>query len=557
MAAFSLLDLIFYIILVKIMYMSNTLYRKYRPQVFDEIVGQNHIKITLQNEIAQNKVSHAYLFSGSRGIGKTTIARIFAKALNCDKRKDGKIEPCNKCQSCEDIKAGRSLNIIEIDAASHTGVDNVRENIIANSRVPAPKGKYKVFIIDEVHMLSISAFNALLKTLEEPPERVVFILATTEIHKVPETIISRCQRFDFKRVPLKDNVKRLQLIAKEEERIIDKEVLENIARHSEGCLRDAESLLGQVLTLEGNKITMQEASLIIPRSDIGLIFDFFSFLIYKDSGKAISLINRLVDEGVDLNNFTKELIEFLRNILIYKITQNIELISFGLSTENESKLNSLIQETDSNRLVQMIELFIEKKQELKQTSIPQLPLEMGVVEISLGVKKNLKIEESANDKIVIEEENKAPDPFKPLKEEVKKPLQAESKKYNKQNNTSNVKVDISIDQIRKKWGEFLKILSDRNHGLTSLIKMNRIIGLEGNILKIGSVYQFHIDRLSDSKHKVIIEHTLQEVYSQPLIFECVLEEMKGDVQNIKEEEKKDIESTVSNILEVFGGEVIE
>lgn len=537
--------------------MSNTLYRKYRPQIFDEIVGQNHIKITLQNEIAQNKVSHAYLFSGPRGIGKTTIARIFAKALNCDKRKEGKSEPCDKCQSCEDIKAGRSLNIIEIDAASHTGVDNVRENIIANSRVPAPKDKYKVFIIDEVHMLSISAFNALLKTLEEPPERVVFILATTEIHKVPETIISRCQRFDFRRVLLKDIVKRLQYVVKEEDRTVDKEVLENIARQSEGCLRDAESLLGQVLTLEGKKITMQEASLIIPRSDIGLIFEFFSYLVNKDSSKAIDLINRLVDEGVDLNNFTKELIEFLRNILIYKITQNVELISLGLSSDHESKLNGLIQETDASRLVQIIELFIEKRQELKQSSLPQLPLEMGVIEISLGVKKNLVIDKSAENDISLKPKIENPDPFKEEKPKPSKLETLENKKTPAQSKQAKVKVDITIDQINKKWGEFLQVLSDKNHGLTSLIKMNRIIGLEGNVLKIGSVYQFHTDRLSDGKHKIIIEQTLREVYNQPLAFECVLEEMKGDVQNIKEEEKKDIESTVSNILEVFGGEVIE
>src|SRR3989344_5558425 len=188
--------------------MATTLYRKYRPQTFAEVVGQNHIKTTLQNELEKDKIAHAYLFSGPRGLGKTTMARLFAKAVNCLTRKSGQSEPCNQCNSCQEVITGRSLDVIEIDAASHTGVDNVRENIIENSRFTPTSRKFKVFIIDEVHMLSTSAFNALLKTLEEPPEHAIFILATTEIHKVPETIVSRCQHFDFHKVPTADIVKR-------------------------------------------------------------------------------------------------------------------------------------------------------------------------------------------------------------------------------------------------------------------------------------------------------------------------------------------------------------
>ena len=189
--------------------MAQALYRKYRPVRFSDLVGQNHIRITLQNELEQDRVAHAYLFSGPRGVGKTTTARLLAKAVNCKDRKDS--EACEKCDFCKEISQGKSLDVIEIDAASHTGVDNVRENIIENSRFTPQRLKYKVFIIDEVHMLSLSAFNALLKTLEEPPEHVIFILATTEIHRVPETIISRCQRFDFKRVSVDDLVKRMSL----------------------------------------------------------------------------------------------------------------------------------------------------------------------------------------------------------------------------------------------------------------------------------------------------------------------------------------------------------
>lgn len=202
-----------------------TLYRKYRPQTFAEAVGQNHIKLTIQSELATDKIAHAYLFCGPRAVGKTTFARLVAKAINCLNRQEGSFEPCDKCESCQEIVLGRALDIIEIDAASNTGVDNVRDNIIASARVSPSKSKYKVFIIDEVHMLSISAFNALLKILEEPPKRVVFILCTTETHKVPATIISRCERFDFKRIGLVDIVKKLSHIVREEKVKVDKDIL--------------------------------------------------------------------------------------------------------------------------------------------------------------------------------------------------------------------------------------------------------------------------------------------------------------------------------------------
>ncbi|MFH1583488.1 MAG: DNA polymerase III subunit gamma/tau, partial [Candidatus Falkowbacteria bacterium] len=187
----------------------STLYRKYRPQNFTEVVGQNHIKVTLEQEIKTDKITHAYLFCGPRAVGKTTLARVLAKSINCEKRKKDSANPCNTCLSCSEITDGRALDIIEIDAASHTGVENVRENIIASARVAPSRSKYKVFIIDEVHMLSAQAFNALLKVIEEPPANVIFILCTTEAHKVPATIISRCQRFDFKRIGVNDAVKKL------------------------------------------------------------------------------------------------------------------------------------------------------------------------------------------------------------------------------------------------------------------------------------------------------------------------------------------------------------
>ena len=238
-----------------------TLYRKYRPQRFAELLGQDHVGQTLRNEVARKQLGHAYLFSGPRGIGKTSTARILAKAVNCLAPKGG--EPDNTCEACVSINENRALDVLEIDAASYTGVDNIRE-IIEHSRFTPSTLTYKVFIVDEVHMLSAAAFNALLKTLEEPPSHVLFILATTEIHKVPDTILSRCQRFDFRRLSESDLAKRLRWIAEQEDRAVDDEVIDAVVRVADGSSRDAESILGQLFALGGKKITRAEADLVLP-----------------------------------------------------------------------------------------------------------------------------------------------------------------------------------------------------------------------------------------------------------------------------------------------------
>jgi DNA polymerase-3 subunit gamma/tau len=319
-----------------------TLYRKYRPQTFSEIIGQRHIVQTLTNAIKNGHIGQAYLFTGPRGTGKTTMARILAKAVNCQKRKD--FEPCGACDICKNITDGRSLDIIEIDAASNTGVDNIRE-LRETVKLPPTQAKYKVYIIDEAHMLSAGAFNALLKTLEEPPSHVIFILATTAIHKIPETILSRCQRFDFVRLPLDSIIKKLSFVAQSEGVAIDKESLEMIAIAAEGGMRDAESLLSQVIALEDKNITSKEVKEILGTADRQFIEKMAENLAAKDALSALSLVNELTEGGYNLEIFAKSLLNYLRQLMIVSVDLELsKRFSYELTAEQMEKMKGLAKQ---------------------------------------------------------------------------------------------------------------------------------------------------------------------------------------------------------------------
>ena len=460
---------------------------------------------------------------------------------------------------CNEITTGRTLDIIEIDAASHTGVDNVRENIIANARVVPSRCKYKVFIIDEVHMLSISAFNALLKVIEEPPEYVIFILCTTEIHKVPATIISRCQRFDFKRIGLSDVLKKLQFVVKAEEIKIDRNILEAIARQSEGHMRDAESILGQIISIGGNEITQEEADLVIPRSDLGEALNLINYLVKKDSTRAISLVNKLLDEGVDLKIFTSDLIELLRKTLLYKINPNLgERFSLELGEDMEAKISEISQSLQVERLLQIIETFIKARNEIKASFIVQLPLELAIAELCLVTVTKTNIPGSTSS-------------------------------WTKNNPTSNPVVskiktgngNISQENILTKWNEVLAKVKQYNHSLFFILRVCQPRELNDNQLCIAFKYKFHKDRVESDKIKNLVEKVLQEVYGIPLSIKAVIDEnlaVKENVEpkvinnapltkeEVKEEKKpldkksgkdKDDSNMMDNLLKTFGGKVIE
>ncbi|MHA8110713.1 DNA polymerase III subunit gamma/tau [Lactobacillaceae bacterium Melli_B4] len=353
------------------------LYRVWWPQRFDELVGQHVITETLKNTIITNQISHAYLFSGPRGTGKTSAAKIFAKAVNCPNVKDG--EPCNECEICQSITNGTLNDVIEIDAASNNGVDEIRD-IRDKAKYAPTEATYKVYIIDEVHMLSTGAFNALLKTLEEPPANVIFILATTEPHKLPATIISRTQRFDFKRIQAKDILDRMEYILKQKQIQYDDQALRVIAKAAEGGMRDALSILDQTMSYGDDQVTYDNALQVTGSVTTSLLFEFVNEVFNQDVKAALVSVRKIMDEGKDANQFIEDLISYYQTILLYK--QAPEMVLQQELGIVDDKFKQLAADADVNVIYQIIENLNDIQQQMRYTLHPDVYLEVLTVKIA-------------------------------------------------------------------------------------------------------------------------------------------------------------------------------
>ena len=360
--------------------MSTALYRKWRSQNFDEVVGQEHVTQTLRNALREGRVAHAYLFAGPRGTGKTSSARILAKALNCSAAEAQR--PCNQCPTCVAITEGRMIDLIEIDAASNNSVDDIRELRDKVGFRPS-EGRYKIYIIDEVHMLSNSAFNALLKTLEEPPPHARFVLATTEPHKIPATVLSRCQRFDFRRIPAPEIAGHLQHIVSAEGFGAEADALLAIARSAQGCMRDAVSLLDQMLSSGAETVTLAQVQSVLGAVNAEAVADLVEALAAKNLAQGLALIHNLVTGGASLNEFCAQVVEHLRGVMMLQMTNDPSLLD-ELPGETVRKLQQQASRMPLATTLYAIKRFSEAATELKGGYQPQLPLELALIEAVQG-----------------------------------------------------------------------------------------------------------------------------------------------------------------------------
>ncbi len=354
------------------------LYRKFRPDNFEDVKGQEHIVTTLKNQIKAERIGHAYLFTGTRGTGKTTVAKIFAKAVNCESPVEG--SPCGKCASCRSIASGASMNVIEIDAASNNGVDNIREIVDEVSYSPA-EGKYKVYIIDEVHMLSIGAFNALLKTLEEPPSYVIFILATTEVHKIPITILSRCQRYDFRRITIDTIAGRMRELMEAEQVRIEDKALRYVAKMADGSMRDGLSLLDQCIAFHlGKELTYDMVLDVLGAVDTSVFGRLFRSVLNADVLSCIGILEEVVIQGRELAQFVSDFTWYLRNIMLVKATDNIEDV-IDVSTENLARLKEEAELAQLDTIMRYIRIFSELSGQLRYASQKRILTEIALIKL--------------------------------------------------------------------------------------------------------------------------------------------------------------------------------
>ena len=494
-------------------------YRKWRPQTLTDVVGQKPVTQTLANALSTGKIAHAYLFCGPRGTGKTSTGRILAKALNC-LTNDGKGEPCNSCEMCQAFNEGRALDLVEIDGASNRGIDEIRA---LRERINfAPNiARYKVHIIDEVHMLTEPAFNALLKTLEEPPPHAIFILATTEVHKIPLTIMSRCQRFDFRRLSPADMVNKLKDICKHEGINIEAQTLALVAKAATGSLRDAENILEQLVLYHGSDVSLEQV-----RSELGISGDLrirqlAEFLLKRDISSGLALINSVAADGIDLKQFNRGLIEYLRELLLVK--SGTDKVT-DLPHESIKEMRKIVASISLGELSRIIRLFAQV--DFRTDPQSTLPMELALVDSSLlavdKAKKPVSEEKVDTEHIVSTLPSRKTEVIKEQK--IHMPPVPEVPELNALK-SANLPPPQNIAQISQRWNDFVNACrgAGSSGNLDALLRRAcEPLALEGDTLVLGFYHDFHMSKVEDPKYRHLVEDKLKEVFGVPYHVRCIL-----------------------------------
>lgn len=535
------------------------LYREWRPRNFNDVVGQEHITTTLKNAIKTDRIAHAYLLCGTRGTGKTSTAKILSKAVNCLDLQDG--QPCNQCEMCKKINSGTAIDVTELDAASHNSVDNIRD-IIEDVQYPPQEAKFKVFIIDEVHMLSVGAVNAFLKTLEEPPSKVIFILATTDPQKLPITILSRCQRFDFKRIKGEDIFGRLRTIVSDLGVYADDRSLKLISRICDGAMRDALSVLDQVISMSDGKVEYDNLIQMLGLMTNEGLINVMDAIIGKNTERAIRNINDIVFSGKDINIFIKDLTAHMRNLLMAKVSDNPEEV-LDMSSENIELLKEQSKQVRVEELMRYINILQEAEENAKFTKQGRIYLELAIIKMckieydtSMETILNRlnKLEESIRSGEIEVSISKASEIKNTIKE-VKKPYVVQEKKAMENSPvTFDVQGDASCtlttEEVKRSFKDIQGLLKARkNMVLATALMMGEVISCINGVITVGfeKDYSFHKNRLEKDDSRKVIDNIFSEVLKQKV---RVIYTMDGEVR-VAEKSKEEI------LFETFPSELVE
>ncbi len=529
------------------------LYREWRPKTFGDVVGQDHVTITLKNQINNERIAHAYLLCGTRGTGKTSTAKILAKAVNCLNSDHG--EPCNECEMCKKINAGTAIDVTELDAASHNGVDNIRD-IIEDVQYPPQEARYKVYIIDEVHMLSIGAVNAFLKTLEEPPSNIIFILATTDPQKLPITILSRCQRFDFKRIKSTDIFDRLRTIVSKQGIFVEDNSLKLISRVSDGAMRDALSILDQAISMNEGRVEYDNVIDMLGLVTNESLTKLSDSIIGRNIEEAIKVINEIVFSGKDIYVFIKDMTTHMRDLLMAKVSENVEDI-LDMSSENIDILKQQAAKIRVEEIMRNIKILQDAQEQAKWSKQNRIYLELAVI-------KMCKIEYDTSKEILLARINKLEEIIKQGKRTVacesvtprvsEKNVSKKEKSTNKKTeirpvDKHNANSNLTVDMVKKSFKDILDMFKARRHMVIyASLMTGEILSCDGGVIELGyeKQYSFNKIRLEKEENRNVIEEIFSEALKEAVKIKYTIES-----------DEKQVKSPEDILNETFGEDLVE